>query len=106
MEKIILIHGDVTFYEAKAIPETAKKIEAKKGFIVEKGEGLHTHILENECEVYIDNGRMYLKETKEIPKINHEEHGLATIESPTRISYIDLEQEFDYETMEARDTAD
>ena len=108
MNKIILIHGDVTFYQAQSIPETARKVKVDKGFIVEKGEGMHTHVLENECEVYIDDstGRMYFKETTEIPKINHEEHGIAEIKSPTKIAYKDLEQEFDYESMETRNTQD
>jgi len=108
MDKIVLIHGDVTLHEAKKIPATAKKIEWKHGFILERGYGIHAHTVENECEIYIDDttGRMYLKEINEPIRLNHEEHGLQTIECPTRIVYKELEQEFDYESMEARDTED
>lgn len=106
MEKIVLCHGDVTLYEAKEIPATAKKLEWKKGFILEKGKGAHTHTIENECEIYLDekNGRMYLRELSSPIEINHEEHGLKTI--PAKIVYKDLEQEFDYEIMESRNTKD
>lgn len=104
MEKIILIHGDVTLYEAKEIPPTATKIEWRPRFVLEKGEGVHTHTIETECDIYLDNGRMYFRETVAPIQINHEEHGLQTI--PAKIVYKDLEQEFDYESMEARDTRD
>ena len=53
MDKIVLIHGDVTIYETNSIPATAKKVCWKKGFVVERGEGVHTHILENECDDFI-----------------------------------------------------
>lgn len=106
MEKIVLCHGDVTLYEAKEIPTTAKRIPWHKGFILEKGEGVNTHTIENECDIYLDErtGRMYLKETTAPIEINHEEHGLQTI--PAKIVYKDLEQEFDYENMESRNTRD
>lgn len=106
MEKIIIIHGDVTLYEAQKIPATAKKLCWKPGFILEKGEGVHTHIIETECEIYLDEktGRMYLKELSTPIKINHGEHGMQII--PAKIVYKDLEQEFDYESMEARNTKD
>lgn len=106
MEKIVMLHGDVTLYEAKEIPVTAKKLEWKKGFILEKGEGAHTHTIETECEIYLDEktGKMYLKELSAPIEINHEEHGLQTI--PAKIVYKDLEQEWDYEAQESRNTRD
>ena len=108
MEKIVLIHGDVTLYEAKSIPKTAKKISWEPGFVMEKGEGVHTHTIENDCDIYLDekSGRMYFKEKAEKIQVNHEEHKLQTINSPTGIVYKDLEREFDYESMEARNTQD
>src|SRR3990167_1489306 len=106
MDKIVMIHGDVTLYEVKEIPATAKKVEWKPGFILEKGEGANTHTIENDCDIYIDEvtGRMYLKQKAEPIQINHEEHGLQTLE--LGIYRKDLEQEFDYESMEARNTRD
>ena len=108
MDKIVLCHGDVTLYETSSIPKTAKKIEWKKDFILEKGEGINTHTIENECEIYIDEttGRMYLKEISEPIKVNHKEHGLQTIKSPSRIVYKDLEREFDYYLEESRNVSD
>jgi len=108
MDKIVLIHGDVTLYEATEIPKTAKKINWIPGFIMEKGEGVHTHTIENDCDIYVDeiSGRMYFKEKSEKIKVNHEEHGLKEINTDTKIVYKDLEQEFDYESMEARNTQD
>ena len=108
MNKVVMCHGDVTLYEAQSIPKTAKKIDWKPSFVLEKGEGVHTHTIENECEIYLDevSGRMYLKEIGEKIKIDHEEHKIQTIKSDTGIVYKEIEQEFDYESMEARNTRD
>ena len=108
MDKLLLIHGDVGFYQADAIPQRAKKINVSKNFVIQHGESGHTHTLENECEVYIDEeiSRMYFKETTEPVKVNHEEHGLQEVISPTKISYVDIEQEYDHETEEARMSRD
>ena len=108
MDRIAIIHGDVTLYEAKEIPATAKKIKWKPGFVLEHGESGHTHTIENECEIYQDEatGRMYLKEGTESISINHQEHGFKTVPTRTGIVYKELEQEFDYETMEAKNTRD
>lgn len=108
MDKIVLIHGDVSLYVVNEIPKTAKKVKWVPGFILEKGEGVNTHTIENECEIYIDkvSGRMFLKEILKPILVNHQEHGLQEIYSPTKIVYKDIEREFDYESMEARNTRD
>jgi len=103
MEKIILIHGDVSLYEAKEIPKDAKKLKWHKGFIIEKGEGVHTHTIEDECEIYEKDGALYLKIDKPV-EIDHEEHGKQTLEPG--IYRKDSEQEFNYEDMEIRNTQD
>lgn len=56
MRKITNIHGDVTLYEVTEIPKGAKKLKWKKGFILEKGKGVHTHTIEDECEIYEHEG--------------------------------------------------
>ena len=66
MDKIVIIHGDVTLYEAKEIPATAKRVEWKSGFVLEHGESGHTHTIESECEIYEDNGSMFLKVSQPI----------------------------------------
>ncbi len=108
MDKIVMIHGDVTIYETTSIPATAKKIAWKPGFILEKGEGVNTHTIETICDIYLDEitGRMYLKEKSEAIQVNHQEHGVKTIHTKTGIVYKDIEQEWDYETEEARGTRD
>ena len=106
MKKIVLIHGDVTFYEADSIPENAKKVNAGKGFVIEKGEGVNTHTLESNSDVYIADGVMYIKETSEKIRVGHIEHGLQEARTDTGIIYRDIEQDFDYEEMEARQIVD
>ena len=103
MEKVILIHGDVTIYKIDSIPQDAKLVKWHKGFVLEKGEGVHMHTIEDECEIYEKDGSMYLKVNEPI-RIDHEEHGARTIEPG--IYRKDLEQEFNYEDMEARNTRD
>jgi len=98
-----MFHGDVTLYKVSSIPKTAKELKWKKGFILEKGEGVHTHTIENECGIYEADGVLYLKVEQPV-QINHEEHGLQTIEPG--LYRKDLEQEFNYEDMEARNTQD
>ena len=108
MDRIVLIHGDVTLKETKSIPETAKKVDWKKGFVLERGEGPHTHTIETECDIFIDekSGRMYLRQKEDSIKINHEEHGLQTIQTGTGIVYKEIEREWDYEMEESRMTRD
>jgi len=103
MEKAIMFHGDITLYKVSSIPATAKKLKWIKGFVLEKGEGEHLHTIEDECGIYEVGGVLYLKVEKPI-QINHEEHGLQTIEPG--LYRKDLEQEFNYEDMEARNTQD
>ncbi len=106
MEKIVNIHGDVTLIEVNSIPEGAKKIKWYQGFILEKGEGVNIHTIENECEIYEKDGVMYYKEITEPIRIDHKEHGLQTIKTKTGIVKKEIEREYDYETKEARQTLD
>ena len=106
MEKIVLIHGDVTFYEAAEIPASAKKVMFEKGFVIEKGEGVNLHTLETECEIYIDGDKMYFQELSEPIQVNHSEHGLRTVKTKTGIAVKRLERVWDYEAEEARKVVD
>ena len=48
MKKLVMQHGDVLFFESKEVPKEARKLSKKeigKEFIVERGEGIHTHVL-------------------------------------------------------------
>ena len=103
MNKIENIHGDVTLTEVKSIPLGAKKIKWQKGFVLERGEGIHTHVIEDKCEIYEKDGIMYLKNDTPI-KINHEEHGVQIIDPG--IHRKNIERVFDYEEMEDRNVQD
>lgn len=108
MEKIVMIHGDVTFYQVNEIPINAKRIDFKKSFVIQHGENGHTHTIENDCDIYLDEstGRMYFREKAEKIQVNHQEHGLRTVETKTGIVYKDTEQEWDYESEESKNTID
>lgn len=105
-EKVYLQHGDVILYEVDSIPDGAKPIKIVDGFVVEKGEGVHTHVLENvnDVEGYMKDGVLYLK-VNGGASINHEEHNVKTLE-PGKILRKEIENEFDYEDMESRKTQD
>lgn len=104
-EGIYVQHGDVCLYKVDAIPARANKIKAEKGFVVERGEGSHTHVLNSVdgCEVYESDGVMYLKVT-EPTELDHEEHGVKILEPG--IYRKEIENEFDYESFESRKTVD
>lgn len=105
-EKVAAQHGDVLLYSVIDIPKGAKKIDGvKAGFIVERGEGVHTHILNDVdgVEVYEKDGVMYLSVSKAV-ELDHEEHGIIVLKPA--IYRKEIENEFDYETEEARKTKD
>lgn len=105
MEKIYAQHGDVILYKVNEMPVTAKFIgKAKKGYIIEKGEGVHTHTLkEGDMDVYEDNDVLYFKCNSPC-EIDHEEHHIQTIQ-PGIVRKV-IEREYDYETEEARKVVD
>lgn len=106
MNKVKNQHGDLLLVEVTEIPSTAKKVkDLKKGYILERGEGVHTHILEDVegVEVFEDNGEIYVRVSKPV-RINHEEHGIQTLQPGIHKKRV--ERMFDYESMEARKVID
>ena len=107
MEKIYAQQGDVILVEVKEIPAAAKAIKLSGNFIVERGEGVHTHVIEEKhlgkLDAYELNGVMYLRVKEDVPMV-HEEHGTTKVF--LRKIYKRMEREFDYESMEARQTQD
>ena len=89
-------HGDVLLKKTTTIPKNSKKIKIKNGFIVEKGEGVHTHVINDvkNLEVYMSGEDMYLNVLKEL-EIDHEEHGIQKIQPG--IYKKEIERQFDYE---------
>lgn len=109
MEKVLNQHGDLLLKEVSEIPQGAKRIKVKIGqkFVIEKGEGGHTHTLEivEGMEIYEHEGTIFIKQSNKPSKLDHEEHKNQVV-VPDKIIKKDIEQEFDYESMEARKTQD
>lgn len=106
MEKVIHQHGDLLLIKIVEIPKTAKKVEnLKSGYILERGEGIHTHILEDVegVDVYEENGEIYVRVNSQA-RINHEEHGIQILKPGVYKKTI--ERVWDYETEEARKIID
>lgn len=105
MIKIKNQHGDLLFAETNEIPKDAKKVKAIKGYVLERGEGIHTHILEDVdgIEVFEKGSDIFVRVSKEV-RINHEEHGLQILKPG--ILKKQIEKVYDYEAMEARKVID
>ena len=101
--KITNQHGDCIFVKCD-LPEGKFK-KAKKGFIIERGEGVHVHqLIEGDMDIWVDvQGNMFLRANTQCT-IDHEEHGKQVIEIGTYKKII--EREWDYESEEARKTQD
>jgi len=104
-ETVYAQHGDVLLYKVDTIPQDCKQVKAKNGFILEKGEGVHTHVIEkvDGLEVYEKDGVVFLKVDSPV-ELDHEEHGVKVIEPG--IYRKEIENEFDYESEESRKTQD
>lgn len=106
MEKINNQHGDLILVSVNEIPASAKKVEnLESGYVLERGEGVHTHVLEDMegVEVFEDKGEIYVRVSKPV-RINHEEHGIQTLKPGIHKKRV--ERVFDYESMEARKVID
>lgn len=110
MEKINNQHGDLLWVAVDSIPASAKKVKnLKPGYVFERGEGVHTHVLEDMegVEVFEDGTDIYVR-VKEInpgaKNFNHEEHGPQTFKKG--ISKKRIERVWDYESEEARKVID
>ena len=121
MRKVEIQHGDVLWDLVDSIPEGAKKIKLPRDiFVVEKGEGIHTHTLVAErpdlvplfdlVDVFEKDGTLYVR-PKEGGTVttDHEEHGKRVM-FPGKIyrkeSRQGIEREFDYEKEVERKTID
>lgn len=105
MKKISNQHGDLLFEAVDEIPKDAKRLKIKNGFVIERGEGIHTHVFEDVSgiEVYEKEGSTYVR-VKSDPKINHEEHGYQPLKPGTYKKRI--ERVWDYESEESRKVID
>lgn len=98
-------HGDLLLEKIDDIPKGAKRVEVSNGYVLERGEGVHTHILEDVSgvEVYEKDGQTYVHVVQPT-KINHEEHGLQPV-LPGKYKKR-IERVWDYEAEESRRTID
>lgn len=97
-------HGDLILQKVKA-PEGLVWKRVKKGYIVERGEGVHLHTTIDECEIAEKDGVLYLRQVEELPfGVDHEEHGVKVLEPDVWRKGIELE--YDAESDEARQTRD
>ena len=106
MKKVLFQQGDLIIYKTDKIPEGAKEIKHNGRFTLLKGEGVNTHDLvdvKGDAKIYEKDGVLYLNIKKSV-EVSHQEHGVQEIEPG--IGYRDVEQNFDYENMEARNTRD
>jgi|WetSurMetagenome_2_1015567.scaffolds.fasta_scaffold117181_1 hypothetical protein len=101
-----LQHGDLILEAIECVPEGFKEIDLCEGFVVEKGEGMHTHVLENvkDCQMFVnEKGELVLK-ASDNANLNHEEHGVMKLDKKIYRKYI--EQEYDAELDEQRNVID
>jgi hypothetical protein len=99
-------HGDLVLHEVNNVPDGLLWKRVEKGFVVEKGEGVHLHTTIDDCEIAEKDGVLYLRE---IPGcrfgVDHEEHKVATLK-PGKVYRKGIELEYDAETDETRQTMD
>lgn len=103
--KIANQHGDLLLQVVAGIPKGAKKVDVQNGYVLERGEGIHTHIFPDVqgIEVYEKDGDIYVRVNKQT-QLDHEEHGRQTVKPG--IYKKRIERVWDYETLEARRTVD
>ena len=122
MKSIVNQHGDCLFEKVDSIPSNAKVAKVNDGFVVEKGEGIHTHVLrksfpcsarsplqladiQNDVEIWTINDDMYIKVKKgKQVVLDHEEHGKQTLKEGIYRKHI--EREYSYEDNEERRVID
>jgi len=119
MKNMKAMHGDVGFEVVESIPEGSKKTDARDGFVVEKGEGIHTHVLRRKSpcakrqvaikdidadfEIYEISDTMFIKVKRETI-IDHEEHGKQVLTPGIYRKHI--EREYDANSDEERRVRD
>lgn len=98
-------HGDLLLEKIDSVPEGAKEIKVSNGFVIERGEGVHTHVFEDVSgiRVFEKDGQTFVRVDKET-RLNHEEHGYQPVLPGTYKKRI--ERVWDYETEEARKVID
>jgi|WetSurSiteA1Bulk_404760.scaffolds.fasta_scaffold51155_1 hypothetical protein len=99
-------HGDVILVKIEEISPGATKIKVEDGFVLERGEGVHTHFFPSVKGMDVfETTKKQIEMLVAIPtKIDHEEHGVKTLYPG--IYRKEIENEYDAETDEAYKTKD
>ena len=105
MKKIQNQHGNLLLESVDSIPKDAKEMPVSNGYVLERGEGVHTHIFPDVSgiRVFERNGEIFVRVIRET-ELDHEEHGRQTVKSG--IYKKRIERVFDYNAMEARRVID
>lgn len=103
--KIANQHGDLLLEEIDGIPQGARRIKIENGYVLERGEGIHTHVFPDVegIEVYEKDGQIYVRVGRKT-ELDHEEHGRQIVKPGTYKKRI--ERVWDYESQESRRTVD
>jgi hypothetical protein len=73
--------GDVFFQQISEIPDNCEPVKrTDRGLVLAEGEATgHAHaVLEADCELFEENGTLYLKVGESGAVVQHEEHGQLT----------------------------
>jgi len=99
-------HGDLVLEVVVNVPKDLVWEKVKKGFVIEKGEGIYLHTTIDDCEIAEKDGVLYLRAIPDCRfGVDHEEHKVKTL-NPDKIYRKGIELEYDAETDEARQTRD
>ena len=98
-------HGDLLLQVCDGIPKDAKRIDAKNGYVLERGEGVHTHIFPEieGVEIFEKGTDIYVRVSKKV-FLDHEEHGKQAV--MPGIYKKSIERVWDYEGQESRKVVD
>jgi hypothetical protein len=106
-KKMRFQHGDLILVCCEKLPADVEEIKTpRENFIVEKGTGVHTHVIEKpiDLKTFTDSkGTLWLK-IDSPNTITHEEHGPLVL--PIGIYRKEIENEYDAEKDEAFKTKD
>lgn len=105
MNKIENQHGDLLLEKIAEIPDGANRVEVFNGYVLEHGEGVHTHSIPDVSgiQVFEKNGEIFVRVIREV-ELDHEEHGRQTVKPG--IYRKRIERVWDYESEEARKVVD
>lgn len=100
-----VVQGDVFFRRAAGIPKGAKALaKTSRGYIIAEGEATgHAHVVDDDVELYENDGTLYLRTSKTV-EVRHEEHRPVSLQPG--IWQAGIVREYDPFLEEVRSVAD